>query len=57
MSTVLIFVIGIPTFLFVGFIGNKIVDKGEDAIDNAIKRKKNSQNQEKKENLADRYRS
>lgn len=28
MTTVLIFIIGIPVFLLVGYIGNKIVDKG-----------------------------
>lgn len=48
-------VIGI-IYLAVSYVGNKIVDKGEDAIRNANKRKKNVTDGEKTENLADRYR-
>lgn len=40
----------------IGYVGNKIADKGEDAIINAGKRKKDSRTEAKKENLADRYR-
>lgn len=41
----------------VGHIGNKIADKGEDAIRNARKRRKNTADGGNTlENLADRYR-
>lgn len=43
-------------YLIVSYIGNKIVDKGSDAISNAYKRKINSEGEEKTENLSDRYR-
>lgn len=48
-------VIGV-IYLVVSYIGNKIVDKGGDAIENSFKRKKNAENEEKAENLADRFR-
>lgn len=47
-------VIGV-IYLVVSYIGNKIVDKGSDAINNAYKRKKNSEGEDKTENLSDRY--
>lgn len=53
---VLFFVVVGAIYLVVSYIGNKIVDKGEDAIRNASKRKKNATGSEKTENLADRYR-
>lgn len=40
----------------VGYIGNKIADKGGDAVENALKRKKNAADEEKTEVLADRFR-
>lgn len=43
-------------YLIVSYVGNKIVDKGEDAIKNSYKRKQNSADKEKTESLADRYR-
>lgn len=43
-------------YLVVSYIGNKIVDKGSDAINNACKQKKNLGGGEKAENLSDRYR-
>lgn len=55
ISTVLIFAVAIVLILLVGYIGNKIVDKGEDAIRNARKRRKNLNEQGKKEKLADRF--
>ena len=39
----------------VGFIGNKIVDKGSDAIRNKAVRKKNLGNPSEPESLADRW--
>ena len=39
----------------VGFIGNKIVDKGSDAIRNKAVRKKNLGNPSEPEKLADRF--
>lgn len=39
----------------VGFIGNKIVDKGSDAIRNKAVRKKNFENPSEPEKLADRF--
>lgn len=39
----------------VGFIGNKIVDKGLDAIRNKAVRKKNLGNPSEPESLADRF--
>lgn len=39
----------------VGFIGNKIVDKGSDAIRNKAVRKKNLGNPSEPESLADRF--
>lgn len=53
---VLVFVIGGVIYLAVSYVGDKMVDKGEDAIENALKRKKNAVNEEKTENLADRFR-
>lgn len=41
--------------IVVGYIGNKIVDKGSDAIRNKAVRKKNSENPSEPENLADRF--
>lgn len=52
----LVFVAAGVLYLIVSSIGNKIVDKGTDAIENGIKRKKNSETESKRENLADRYR-
>ena len=40
--------------IVVGFIGNKIVDKGSDVIRNKTVRKKNFENPSEPENLADR---
>ena len=53
---VLFFVVVGVIYLVVSYVGNKIVDKGEDAIRNASKRKKNAADNAKTENLADRYR-
>lgn len=53
---VIVFVAAGILFWIVSSIGNKIVDKGADAIENKMKRKKNSEMQSKPENLADRYR-
>ena len=39
---VLFFVVVGAIYLVVSYIGNKIVDKGGDAIENAMKRKKNA---------------
>ncbi len=39
----------------VGFIGNKIVDKSTDAIRNKAVHKKNLEQPDKPENLADRF--
>lgn len=39
----------------IGFIGNKIVDKGSDAIRNKAVRKKNLENPSEPESLADRF--
>ena len=41
--------------IVVGFIGNKIVDKGSDAIRNKAVRKKNFENPSEPESLADRF--
>ena len=41
--------------IVVGFIGNKIVDKGSDAIRNKAVRKKNFDNPSEPESLADRF--
>ena len=41
--------------IVVGFIGNKIVDKGSDAIRNKAVRKKNLGNLSEPEKLADRF--
>lgn len=41
--------------IVVGFIGNKIVDKGSDAIRNKAVRKKNFENPSEPEKLADRF--
>ena len=41
--------------IVVGFIGNKIVDKGSDAIRNKAVRKKNLGNPSEPESLADRF--
>ena len=53
----LLFIGTVAVVIFVEFVGSKITDKGEDAIRNAHKRKKNSQNPEKREILADRYKN
>lgn len=53
---VLFFVVIGIIYLVVSYVGNKIVDKGEDAIRNASKRKKNAADNAKTENLADHYR-
>ena len=55
--TVLFFTVVGLIYLVVEYVGNKIVDKGTDAVSNAIKREKNSSTEnEKAENLADCYR-
>lgn len=41
--------------LVVGYIGNKIVDKGTDAIRNRAVRRKNDERPNEPESLADRY--
>ena len=41
--------------IVVGFIGNKVVDKGSDAIRNKAVRKKNLGNPSEPESLADRF--
>lgn len=41
--------------IVVGYIGNKIVDKGSDTIRNKAVRKKNSENPGEPEKLADRF--
>lgn len=41
--------------IVVGFIGNKIVDKGSDVIRNKAVRKKNLGNPSEPESLADRF--
>lgn len=56
IMTILFFVVIGVIYLVVSYIGNKIVDKGGDAIENSLKRKKNADNEEKTENLADRFR-
>lgn len=56
ISWLSIFLVVGVLYLIVDFIGNKIVDKGEDTVKNAYARKKNSQKPEKTEHLADRYR-
>lgn len=51
-----IFVVVIAVLMIVvGFIGNKIVDKGSDAIRNKAVRKKNLGNPSEAEKLADRF--
>lgn len=51
-----IFVVIIAVLMIVvGFIGNKIVDKGSDAIRNKAVRKKNFENPSEPESLADRF--
>lgn len=52
---ILFFIVGGAIYWIVSSIGNKIVDKGSDTINNAYKRKKNLENGEKTENLSDRY--
>ncbi|TGX97555.1 hypothetical protein E5357_12010 [Hominisplanchenecus murintestinalis] len=56
IMTVLFFAVVGVIYLVVSYIGNKIVDKGGDAIENTLKRKKNAANEEKTENLAERFR-
>lgn len=56
IMTVLFFAVVGVIYLVVSYIGNKIVDKGGDAIENTLKRKKNVANEEKTENLAERFR-
>lgn len=41
--------------LVVGYIGNKVVDKGSDAIRNAAVRRKKTEQPPKTESLAERY--
>ena len=48
-------VIIVVLMIVVGFIGNKIVDKGSDAIRNKAVRKKNFENPSEPEKLADRF--
>ena len=48
-------VIIVVLMIVVGFIGNKIVDKGSDAIRNKAVRKKNFENPSEPESLADRF--
>lgn len=55
VMTVLFFVVIGVIYLVVSYVGNKIVDKGEDAIRNASKRRRNFEDGAEKENLADRY--
>lgn len=43
--------------LVVGYIGNKIVDKGSDAIRNRNVRRKNAERHSEPENLADRFKN
>ena len=51
-----IFVVIIAVLMIVvGYIGNKIVDKGSDAIRNKAVRKKNLGNPSEPEKLADRF--
>lgn len=55
IKLILFFIVGGIIYWIVSSIGNKIVDKGSDTINNAYKRKKNLENGEKTENLSDRY--
>lgn len=55
IQIVLFFVACGVIYWIVSSIGNKIVDRGGDAISNAYKRKKNSEDGGKVENLSDRY--
>ena len=59
MSTTAIWIIFIAIVavlvIGVGYIGNKVVDKGADAIRNKAVRKQNQEPPGKIENLADRY--
>lgn len=55
--TVGFFLVSALVYGIVSFIGNKIVDKGEDAISNVYKRRKNVKEREETENLSDRYRN
>ncbi len=59
MSTTAIWIIFIAIIavlvIGVGYIGNKVVDKGADAIRNKAVRKQNQEPPGKAENLADRY--
>ncbi len=59
MSTTAIWIIFIAIIavlvIGVGYIGNKVVDKGADAIRNKAVRKQNQEPPGKTENLADRY--
>lgn len=43
--------------LVVGYIGNKIVDKGTDANRNRTVRRKNAERHSEPENLADRFKN
>lgn len=55
-TTLIIFIVFIALLMIVvGYIGNKIVDKGSDAIHNTAVRKKNQENPSKPESLADRF--
>lgn len=56
IMTVLFFVEFGVIYLVVSYIGDKIADKGIDSVENSFKRKKNATNEDKAENLADRYR-
>ena len=61
MSTTAIWIIFIAIIavlvIGVGYIGNKVVDKGADAIRNKAVRKQNQESPGKTENLADRYKN
>lgn len=55
-TTIFLFVAFIVVLIIgVGYIGNRIVDKSSDAIRNRAVRKKNAENPNKPENLADRF--
>ena len=61
MSTAVILIVAIVcmtiVMLVVGYIGNKIVDKGSDTIRNRAVRKKNAEQPNEPENLADRFKN
>lgn len=59
MSSGMIFFIAVVCMavlmLVVGYIGNKVVDKTTDAVRNKAVRRKNAQQSNQTENLADRF--